>query len=68
MGIYDSGLSCWERNQRGLPADHAGEGTIGTEENKDQEIDELITQIQSDVKTDVETGETPKKKNKTKNL
>lgn len=42
MGIYDSGLSCWERNQRGLPPDHAGEGSI-------DEINELISKIESDV-------------------
>lgn len=52
MGIYDSGLSCWERNQRGLAADHAGEGVIG--ENKDEEIANLISMIQSDVVTNEE--------------
>ena len=46
MGIYDSDLSVWERNQRGLPNDHAGEGVI--DENKTKEIEELVKQIQSD--------------------
>lgn len=30
-GIYSSGMSAWERNKRGLPADHAGPETIGEE-------------------------------------
>lgn len=29
MGIYDSGLSCWERNKRSLPNDNAGKGILG---------------------------------------
>ncbi len=32
MGIYDSGLSVWERNKRGLPADTAAGGVIGEKE------------------------------------
>ena len=28
MGIYSSGLSCWERRQRGLANDNAGPETI----------------------------------------
>ncbi len=29
MGLYDSGLSVWERNKLGLPMDHCGEGVVG---------------------------------------
>jgi hypothetical protein len=65
MGIYDSGLSVWERNKRGLPMDHAGAGVIG--ENKEQEIADLLEEIQSDVVPDQEAVETPLKgKRKTK--
>jgi hypothetical protein len=61
MGIYDSNLSVWERNKRGLPADHAGSGVIGEDKNKVEEINELLEQIQSDVVPDQEDVETPLK-------
>ena len=34
MGIYSSGLSCWQRHHMGLKQDHAGPTTIDEDEGK----------------------------------
>lgn len=34
MGIYDDGLSCWERNKRGLAPENAGETKVELKSEK----------------------------------
>ena len=54
MGIYSSGMSCWERRKAGLTQDHAGPETIA-EENVEvsPEIVEVSPEIVEEVVAEV---------------
>ena len=65
-GIYSSGMSCWERNRAGLPADHAGPGTIPSGEVKKAELKpEKVEEVVEEVVVE-STTEKPKAKDKDK--
>jgi len=57
QGIYSSGMSTWERNKAGLPADHAGPTTI--DDVKTEEIKSVSTQEVKSVTVDDTDGELP---------
>ncbi len=49
MGIYSSGMSCWERHQAGLKQDHAGAGIIAEDKKIESEKVEDKKVVQSDI-------------------
>ncbi len=61
MGIYDDGLSCWERNKIGLAPENAG--------TNPEEVPEKVVVEKVAVETKVEPPKkTPKKTPEKKNL
>jgi len=72
MGIYSSGMSCWERRKAGLAQDHAGHDTIPTEkkvELKPEKVEKIEKEVVVEAKVEKPVAKPkPKKKSGKKSI